>query len=34
LNENKRLGTLTARQRSLLAGALLAKSSPRNSLFI
>ena len=33
LNENKRLGTLTSRQRSLLAGALLAKSSPRDSIF-
>jgi hypothetical protein len=34
LNENKRLGTLTARQRSLLAGALAAKSVPRDSLFV
>jgi len=33
LNENKRLGTLTARQRSLLASALLAKTAPRDSLF-
>ena len=33
LNENKRLGTLTSRQRSLLAGALLAKSGPRDSIF-
>src|SRR5690242_735617 len=34
LNENKRLGTLTARQRSLLASALLAKVPPRDSLFV
>ncbi|HEX3241785.1 MAG TPA: hypothetical protein VHQ97_01795 [Solirubrobacterales bacterium] len=34
LNENKRLGTLTSRQRSLLASALLSKVPPRDSLFV
>jgi hypothetical protein len=34
LNENKRLGTLTARQRSMLAAALAAKSAPRDAIFV
>ena len=34
LNENKRLGTLTPRQRSLLAGALLAKSTSPDAIFV
>jgi hypothetical protein len=34
LNENKRPGTLTERQRSMLADALAAKSVPRESIFV